>query len=212
VPDYRQLDSDFQRRLDHYAAMSLREVVSADARLFGSWKRALSTTGFWAVLSHRVASRLSRLGLDIPACMIQLAAQIIFGCEISRRASIGPSFAMLHPVGVYIGRYCRIGKGCTVNTGTFLGSNLLPDDPCDSPTIDDGVGFGPGARVMGPVIVGAGCRVGPNAVVLRSLPANTAVVTAPSRMVLRPQFAAPGSFAGQRDEQPAATALLTSEH
>jgi serine O-acetyltransferase len=164
------------------------------------------------VLSHRVASRLSRIGLDLPACAIQLAAQMLFGCEISRKALIGPSFAMLHPGGVYIGRFCRIGKGCTVNTGVFIGSNLSPDDPRDFPTIDDGVGFAPGARVMGPVVVGSGCRVGPNAVVMRSLPANSVVVTAPPRVMLRPQLTKRSAHTGRFDPHRAATAVPLSEH
>jgi serine acetyltransferase len=164
-------------------AVSLVSLIRADVRGFGGLGRALSTVGFFVVLSYRVSHRLFRGGLDTPALIIQLLAQLVFGCEISRKATIGPSLVIVHPAGVLIGPHCRICKGCTLGIGAFIGCNTNSADPADYPTLEDKVSIAPGARIMGSLVVGKSARIGPNVVVLSNVPANCSVLPAAPRVM-----------------------------
>jgi serine O-acetyltransferase len=49
--------------------------------------------------------------------------------------------------------------------------------------LGDDVFVGAGAKIIGPVTVGTGAKVGANAVVLRDVPAHSTVVGIPARVV-----------------------------
>ena len=183
-------DGALRQRIERHAMASFRECVRADARAHGGLRRAVQVPGFWCVFSYRAAYWLRRRRLDFVAILVQLAAQLLFGCEISRKAIIGPSFVVTHPSAVFIGPHSAIGKGCTVGSGVYIGSNSHPDDPDDYALVDDKVAIGPGGRVMGPVVIGAGSQIGPNTVVLRSVPANSLVMSPAPRVIARDTFSA----------------------
>ena len=181
----RRVDDPLTLKFEEYAALSFRECVRSDISAMGGVRSALGNYGFWATFTYRVSNALYRAGANVPALVIQLAGQCLFRGDISRKATIGPSFVVCHPAGVFIGPHCRIGKGCTFGMGAFIGSNMHSDDPGDYPTIDDKVSVGPTACIMGPVVIGAECRIGPSAVVLRNVPANHIVMPAAARVVSR---------------------------
>jgi serine O-acetyltransferase len=182
---FRRVDDPLTLEFQAYDALSVRECVRSDVAAMGGLRSALWSYGFWATLSYRVSHALFRAGGRLPALLIQLTGQLLFRGDISRKATIGPSFVVCHPAGVFIGPHCRIGKGCTVGMGAFIGSNMHSDDPRDYPTIGDKVSVGPTACIMGPVFIGAECRIGPSAVVLRSVPPNHVVMPAAARVVSR---------------------------
>jgi len=184
----RHVDGELELRLRQYSALSFWHCVRADVRGYRGVRVAASTVGFWAVLSYRAASSLRRSGLDFLAIIVQVMAQLVFGCEISRKAIVGPSLVIVHPIGVFIGPHCLLGRGCTVETGAFIGSNQSPADPDDYPTLDDKVAVATGARIMGPVVIGRESRLGPNVVVLRSVPPGSIVMPPAPRIVSRDQL------------------------
>ena len=79
----------------------------------------------------------------------------------------------------------RIGRDCTLGPEIFIGANtpMKWDDPCDYPVIGDGVDLAPGAKILGRLSIGAGTRVGPNAVVMRTVPPKSIVAAAPCRVI-----------------------------
>ena len=186
---FRAVDEPRSLKFEQYAALSFREGVRSDAGAWGGVRPALWSFGFWATFSYRASHALFRAGAIVPALSIQLTARFLFRCDVSRKATIGPSFVVCHPAGVFIGPHCRIGKGCTIGMGVFIGSNMHPDDPRDYPTIDDGVSVGPTACIMGPAVIGAECRIGPSAVVLGNVPANHIVMPAVGRVMSRQKVA-----------------------
>lgn len=189
MPAFGPVDDPLTLKFQQYDALSFRECVRSDVGALGGGWTALWSYGFWATFSYRLSHALFRAGANVPALVIQLTAQFLFRGDISRKATIGPSFVVCHPAGVFIGPHCRIGKGCTVGMSAFIGSNMHSDDPRDYPTIDDKVSIGPTACIMGPVVIGAECRIGPSAVVLRSVPANHIVMPAAARAVSRQRLA-----------------------
>jgi serine O-acetyltransferase len=103
------------------------------------------------------------------------------GIEIHPGATIGRRFFIDHGMGVVIGETAEIGDGCTLYHGVTLGGTSWQKGK-RHPTLKNGVVIGAGAKVLGPITIGANGRVGSNAVVVKDVPANATVVGIPGRI------------------------------
>jgi serine O-acetyltransferase len=152
-----------------YGRMSFLSLVREDSRRYMGALNAMLYVGFWVVLSYRISHLLHRRGLDPLGRLVQLAAQFVFKCEVNRKCTIGPGLAIFHCMDILIGPYVKIGKLATISCGNFLASRDMPFDPADYPLLGDGVVVGPGAKVVGPVVIGNESWIGPNAVVMKNV-------------------------------------------
>ena len=100
------------------------------------------------------------------------------GIEIHPGATIGRRFFIDHGMGVVIGETAEIGDGVMLYHGVTLGGRSLAKVK-RHPTLEDGVVVGAGAKVLGPVVIGAGSAIGANAVVTRDCPPDSIVVGIP---------------------------------
>lgn len=138
--------------------------------------------GVHAVLIHRVSHRLWLMGLRWPARFLSHIARWLTGIEIHPGASIGRRFFIDHGMGVVIGETAVIGDDCTLYHGVTLGGTSWKKGK-RHPTLKNGVVVGAGAKVLGPIEVGEGARIGSNSVVLKNVPAGATVVGIPSHRV-----------------------------
>ena len=138
--------------------------------------------GVHAVLIHRVSHKLWRAGLKWAARFLSHIARFLTGIEIHPGATIGRRFFIDHGMGVVIGETAEIGDDCTLYHGVTLGGTTWEKGK-RHPTLENGVVIGAGAKVLGPLNVGANARIGSNAVVVRDVPANATVVGIPGRVV-----------------------------
>ena len=138
--------------------------------------------GVHALLLHRVNHRLSRMGLKWLARFGSHVARFLTGIEIHPGAQIGRRFFIDHGMGVVIGETTEIGDDCTLYHGVTLGGTTWNKGK-RHPTLGDNVVVGAGAKILGPVTVGTGARVGSNAVVTKDVPAGATVVGIPGRVV-----------------------------
>ena len=106
------------------------------------------------------------------------------GIEIHPGATIGRRFFIDHGMGVVIGETAVIGDDCTLYHGVTLGGTTWQKGK-RHPTLANDVVVGAGAKVLGPIQIGPGARIGSNAVVLRDVPANGTVVGVPGRLIER---------------------------
>jgi serine O-acetyltransferase len=74
----------------------------------------------------------------------------------------------------------RIGAGTVL--GPFVTIGLRAGD-FNGPTLERGVQVGTGAKIIGPVRVGAGAKIGANAVVVNDVEPGATVVGVPARPV-----------------------------
>jgi serine O-acetyltransferase len=148
--------------------------------------------GLHAVLFHRLSHRLWTLGLKWLARFLSAIARLLTGIEIHPGASIGRRFFIDHGMGVVIGETTEIGDDCTLYHGVTLGGTTW-DKGKRHPTLGRDVVIGAGAKVLGPVMIHEGVRIGSNAVVLKDVPAGTTVVGVPGRVVTRQDPAEPDS-------------------
>lgn len=138
--------------------------------------------GIHAVLIHRFSHRLWSLDLKWLARVFSNIARWYTGIEIHPGAMIGRRFFIDHGMGVVIGETTEIGDDCTLYHGVTLGGTSW-DKGKRHPTLGNNVVIGAGAKVLGPIFIEDGVRIGSNAVVLKGVAADMTVVGVPGRLV-----------------------------
>jgi serine O-acetyltransferase len=103
---------------------------------------------------------------------------VLCNCIIGRGAEFGPGFVLIHSTGIVINGAVRGGRGIHLEHQVTIGAERRR-----SPTLGDGVFVGAGARIIGPVHVGSGAKIGANAVVLDDVPADGVAVGVPARVI-----------------------------
>lgn len=142
--------------------------------------------GLHAVLIHRISHYLWGLGLCWVARVLSTVTRWLTGIEIHPGAVIGRRFFIDHGMGVVIGETAEIGDDCTLYHGVTLGGTSWEKGK-RHPTLCNDVVVGAGAKVLGPITLGDGARVGSNAVVVKDVPAAVTVVGVPGRFVNEPR-------------------------
>lgn len=146
-----------------------------------SWAEAIFCyAGLHAVLWHRLAHALWRIGLRLPGRCVSHLSRFLTGIEIHPGARIGRRLFIDHGMGVVFGETSEIGDDVYLYHGVTLGG-LTTATGKRHPTIGNGVTIGAGAKVLGPITVGDGARIGANAVVVRMVGADQTVVGIPAR-------------------------------
>ena len=138
--------------------------------------------GLHAVIFHRINHRLWSLGLKWLARWFSALARWFTGIEIHPGASIGRRFFIDHGMGVVIGETAEIGDDCTLYHGVTLGGTSWQKGK-RHPTLGNDVVVGAGAKILGPISIADGVRVGSNAVVLKDVLEQATVVGVPGRIV-----------------------------
>jgi serine O-acetyltransferase len=159
-------------------------VFDRDPAARNSFEVLTTYPGIYAVLFHRVAHALSNAGLKWLARVLSNAARWFTGIEIHPGAQIGRRFFIDHGMGVVIGETAIIGDDCTLYHGVTLGGTSWEKGK-RHPTLGKDVVVGAGAKVLGPIDIGDGARIGSNAVVVKPVPAGATVVGVPGRLVER---------------------------
>ena len=152
------------------------------ARGVGTVEILSSWAGVQALLAHRVSRALYDAGVPLAPRTISFASRAVTGIEIHPAASIGSDFFIDHGSGVVIGETAEIGDRVTLYQGVTLGGTGFARGK-RHPTIEDDVTIGSGAKLLGPVIVGHGAKVGANTVVIEDVPPNSTVVGNPGHTV-----------------------------
>ncbi|QPK78867.1 serine O-acetyltransferase [Corynebacterium lizhenjunii] len=146
----------------------------------GDVENAIVYSGLHAIWAHRAAHALWKRGLKGPARILAQATRFLTGVEIHPGATIGRRFFIDHGMGIVIGETAEIGDDVMLYHGVTLGGQVLTQTK-RHPTIEDGVTIGAGAKVLGPITIGAGSAVGANAVVTKDVPAQHIAVGIPAK-------------------------------
>jgi serine O-acetyltransferase len=152
------------------------------ARSIGRLEILLTYGGVQALLSHRVAHALEEAGVPVAPRVMSNLSRMLTGVEIHPSAHIGRSLFIDHGAGVVIGETAEIGDNVTLYQGVTLGGTGFARGK-RHPTVDDDVVVGSGAKLLGPIRVGRGAKVGANSVIIHDVPANSTVVGNPGHPV-----------------------------
>jgi serine O-acetyltransferase len=140
--------------------------------------------GLHAIWIHRGAHALWTHDLKWPARVLSNFARWMTGIEMHPGARIGRRFFIDHGMGIVIGETAEIGNDVTLYQGVTLGGTSWNKGK-RHPTLEDGVVVGAGAKVLGPFTVGAGAKIGSNAVVTKAVPAGATAVGIPARIIVK---------------------------
>lgn len=138
--------------------------------------------GVQALLAHRLAHALLEAGVPIAPRMIAYLSRAVTGVEIHPAARIGKEFFIDHGSGVVIGETAEIGDRVTLYQGVTLGGTGFQRGK-RHPTVGNDVTLGAGAKLLGPIGVGDGAKVGANTVVVVDVPSGATVVGNPGHQV-----------------------------
>lgn len=145
--------------------------------------------GVLAMIHHRLAHPLYRLGLPLLARIVAELAHGQTGIDIHPGAQIGPSFFIDHGTGVVIGETAVIGQRVRLYQAVTLGAKRFPTDAAGNlqkglprhPVVEDDVVIYAGATVLGRVTLGRGATIGGNVWLTHDVPPGGNVTQAVSR-------------------------------
>jgi serine O-acetyltransferase len=175
-------------------------VFERDPAARTTWEVLTCYPGLHATIVHRLAHTLWGMGLRWLARFVSHLGRWLTGIEIHPGATIGRRFFIDHGMGVVIGETSEIGDDCTLYHGVTLGGTTWNKGK-RHPTLNNNVVVGAGAKILGPINVGAGAKIGSNAVVVKDVPAGATAVGIPARMLEEETTAQSGfaAYAVSRD-------------
>src|SRR3954451_6036066 len=141
-----------------------------------------SWPGVHALLSHRVAHALDAGGVPVAPRVIAYFSRSLTGIEIHPAAKISDGLFIDHGMGVVIGETAEVGENVTMYQGVTLGGTGFATGK-RHPTVECNVTIGSGAKLLGPITIGHGAKIGANAVVIHDVPPNSTVVGNPGHPV-----------------------------
>jgi serine O-acetyltransferase len=164
-----------------------RDVLAARdrdpaARGVGQLEILATWPGIHALLAYRVAHALDGAGVPLLPRTISMIVRAFTGIEIHPAASIGRGLFIDHGSGVVIGETADIGDNVTLYQGVTLGGTGFATGK-RHPTVQDNVTIGSGAKLLGPITIGHGAKIGANSVVITDVPPNSTVVGNPGHPV-----------------------------
>src|ERR1039457_7519979 len=169
-------------------AAEIRRDVSAvqsrdpAAQGVGTLEILATWPGVHAVLAHRVAHALRGVGVPLLPRLIGGVAGSVTGIEIHPAARIGDGCFIDHGMGVVVGETAEIGSDVTLYQGVTLGGTGFVTGK-RHPTVQDNVTIGSGAKLLGPITIGHGAKIGANSVVITDVPPHSTVVGNPGHPV-----------------------------
>ncbi len=140
--------------------------------------------GLHAIWIHRLSHKLWANNWKWLARSLSSFSRWLTGIEIHPGAKLGRRFFIDHGMGVVIGETAEIGDDVTLYHGVTLGGTSWNAGK-RHPTLEDNVVIGAGAKVLGPITIAAGAKVGSNSVVVKDVPENATVVGIPGRIVVQ---------------------------
>lgn len=162
----------------------IQVIFDRDPAARSTWEIVTTYPGLHAIWAYRVAHFFWKHDLKYLGRFISFVARFYTGIEIHPGAEIGNGLFIDHGMGIVVGETAIIRNNVTLYHGVTLGGTSW-EKIKRHPTIEDGVIVGAGAKVLGPITIGKGCRIGANAVVTKSTPADSIVTGVSGQIITR---------------------------
>lgn len=172
--DYIKSDFEAARKNDPAIPSGFRGVLEV----------VFCTPGFLAITCHRGLHFLhTKMHVPVIPRFLSLIVRWWTGIEIHPGAQIGSGFFIDHGAGVVIGETAIVGDNVTLYQGVTLGGTGNERGAKRHPTLESNVFVGSGAKILGPITIGANSRIGANSAVLKDVPRNATVTGMRARII-----------------------------
>lgn len=161
----------------------IQGVFSRDPAARNTFEVLTNYPGLHAVWLHRLSHKMWNANFKWLARSLSTFSRWLTGIEIHPGARIGKRFFIDHGMGVVIGETAEVGDDVTLYHGVTLGGTSWNAGK-RHPTLEDNVVIGAGAKILGPITIGKGAKVGSNSVVVKGCPPEATVVGIPGRIVM----------------------------
>jgi serine O-acetyltransferase len=142
--------------------------------------------GFQTLTVVRLMQLCRDLRLPVAPMVLSRALRHVYGTEIHWDADIAPGVSIVHGVGLVISHAATVGEKCILFHNVTLGEGLDKETKKrGAPTLEERVHVGPGATLLGPIVVGMGTKIGAGAVLDHSVPPNSLVMPQGPKVVAR---------------------------
>ena len=159
-------------------ATELARAANGDTSARSMASSILTTDSFRITALNRMRETARRLHIPLANHLLRVVQTAMLGIEIGKDVTLGRGVYFVHSLGVVIGGNAVIGDRVR-----FYGNNTVGTAKDNGyPVIEDDVWIGAGARILGPVRIGARSRIGANAVVLADVPPDSVAVGIPARV------------------------------
>jgi serine O-acetyltransferase len=176
LDSFARVGSELRRDVQAARARDPAARGVGEAEILATWP------GIHALLAYRVAHALHVAGVPMLPRLLAMVARSLTGIEIHPAARIGEGLFIDHGAGVVIGETADIGENVTLYQGVTLGGTGFATGK-RHPTVQDNVTIGSGAKLLGPITIGHGAKIGANSVVITDVPPNCTVVGNPGHPV-----------------------------
>nr|WP_044192026.1 serine O-acetyltransferase EpsC [Hyalangium minutum] len=141
----------------------------------------VTSDAYRVLLLQRLREAARGLRIPLSNHALRVAQTALLGVEIGKNVRLGRGVYFVHSLGTVIGGDAQVGQRVR-----FYGNNTVGTAKDNGyPIIEDDVWVGAGARILGPITVGARSRIGANAVVLQNVPPDSVAVGIPARIIPR---------------------------
>ena len=170
-------------KADHQAARAADARYAVTERKGSIIGDAITRIGFQMMIAYRVMRLFRALRLGIFAKLTSRMIRHLYSADIHWDAQLAPGVLLVHGVGLVLSHAAKVGPGCILFQHVTLGESIHPTRrEIGGPTLEAGVHVGPGAVLLGPIVIGASSKVSPGALVMQDVPANS-IVESPSAVV-----------------------------
>jgi serine O-acetyltransferase len=175
--------------LDHAAMRATRERYPTEGSSMASHGvlgDAVHNVGFQMLIAVRVMHLVRDLRIPFAAQVVSRLIRHLYGAEIHWNATIAPGVVFVHGNGIVLSHGSVVGPGCILFQHVTLGESIDPlSRMVGAPTLESDVHVGPGAILLGPILVGGRTKIMANSVVDRSVHRGSVVRVAPSEISAR---------------------------
>ena len=161
----------------------IQSVFHRDPAARNTFEVLTNYPGLQAIWLHRIAHTLWVADWKWFGRAISTFSRWLTGVEIHPGAKLGRRFFIDHGMGVVIGETAEIGNDVTLYHGVTLGGTSWNAGK-RHPTLEDNVVVGAGAKILGPITMCEGVKVGSNSVVVKDAPKGSTVVGIPGRIIV----------------------------
>jgi serine O-acetyltransferase len=167
--------------------VELARAERGDTLLASVVRMVVGSDSYRVTALSRLRALATSLHLPLVNHLLRVTQTACWAIDLGKDVVLGDGVYFVHPVGTVVGGDARLGARVRLYGNNTVGT--LRDN--GYPVIEDDVELGAGARVLGPVRVGARSLVGANAVVLCDVPPDHVAVGAPARILPRKDGSAP---------------------